>query len=156
MWDSKLGMANPGVFGRDDMATRCTGRTIQLGEEALQWLRALMGARKYMANKQIAGILKRQKLRIGKVLTALDAEMAHHPKPGFNAWQPQGLGALWDEYMDWHFDEAVRRTNADMREYLGMVKATWTSLRNQNMLGEIKKLENEWNMEKKRPWSRPW
>ena len=168
MWKQK-DEAKAGIYGKTKITNEIQGKgragnrimNINNAKSALLKLKHLMGARKYMNNREIQAIFKKQKVRMGKMLEQLDAEMVNHPRANFNAWQPQQLGSLWDKYMDEKFTEAKARTNRDMKDYLELLVKTWSPLRNQDQnhrdfVANIEHVKREWILEKQRPWMAPW
>lgn len=105
MW-TKKDQDKAGILKATRVTDAIKSTNIDEGRVALLDLKNLLGARKYMSNKQIQGFLKNQKVRMGDMIRTLDAEMANHPKPNFEAWRPQQLGDLWDRYMDFKFEDA--------------------------------------------------
>jgi hypothetical protein len=167
MWKPKKSGA--GIYGKDKITTEIAGKgrgknktlNIDTAKSALLKLKHLMGARKYMVSKEIQAILKKQKVRMGKMLERLDVEMVNHPRANYNAWQPQQLGSLWDKYMDQKFAEAKARTNRDMDTYLAMLVELWSPRKNQDQnhkefFANIEHVKKEWTFEKRRPWVAPW
>jgi hypothetical protein len=168
MWAPKS-KADAGIFGKNRIIGDIQGKgrkgkkkiDINTAKMALLDLKNLMGARKYMNSLEIQGVLKKQKVRLGDIISKLDAEMANHPRASFDAWKPQQLGSLWNIYMDEKFAEAKRRTNQDMDTYLDLLVKTWTPAKNKDkdhkdFLANIEKIKKEWTLEKRRPWMAPW
>lgn len=156
MWADK---SDPNAGVLSDRTTLCSSRNVDIGKELILDLRNLLGARKYMAHKTVAGILKRQKVRMGKTLQELDVAMTTHAKQGFAAWQAQDLGRLWDEYMNEKFNAAKQRTERDMNRYLGLLATTWragTTPAEKEVYADLMMLKKEWTREKTKPWMKPW
>lgn len=157
---NRVGAASFGMFTKDAMLERCQSRDESEGWKALMGLRSVLGAHKYMGDKQILAILKRQKTRMGETLDALDTEMANHAKPNYDAWEPQGLGELWSEYMDAKFNEAQSRVIKDMDTYLDVLVATWSSTskdaKSTELPKDVEMLKKEWDAEKAKVWAKPW
>jgi hypothetical protein len=167
MWKPKA--PGSGIYGQAKITAEIIGKgrknkktlNIDTAKSALLKLKHLMGARRYMNSKEIQGIFKKQKVRMGKMLERLDAEMVNHPRANYNAWQPQQLGSLWEKYMDQKFAEAKARTNRDMDTYLAMLIKSWTPVKNQDQnhkdfFANIEHVKKEWTLEKRRPWVAPW
>jgi hypothetical protein len=167
MWKPKD--PGSGIYGEKAIRDEIIGKgpknrkilNIDTAKSALLKLKHLMGARRYMTSKEIQGIFKKQKVRMGKMLERLDAEMVNHPRANYNAWQPQQLGSLWDKYMDQKFAEAKARTDRDMKKYLEMLVDSWSPLKNRDQnhrdfFANIEHVTKEWTLEKRRPWVAPW
>lgn len=167
MWKPKK--PGSGIYDQARLTRNIKGRgsrnkktlNIDTAKSALLELKHLTGARKYMNSKEIQGILKKQKVRMGQMIERLDAEMANHPRANFNAWQSQQLGSLWNKYMDQKFAEANARTDRDMDSFLAMLVQSWTPVKNQDrnhkdFFANIEKVRKEWTLEKRRLWVAPW
>lgn len=130
--------------------------------EALR-VKALMGAQKYHKNAVITDFLTKQKKRIGTALGQIDQELPNHPVPGQVAWQPQGLEALWNTYMDEAFANAKSRTIETMDMLITELQNTYVKpdkrpggkANSDPFARQIRRLATEWMKEKRAGWSRP-
>lgn len=128
--------------------------------EALK-VKALLGAQKYHKDIIITSFLIDQKKRIGVALGQIDQELPNHPVPGQAAWQPQGLEALWNKYMDEKFAEAKSRTINTMDTLITelqnkYVKPDKVGGKNSDPFAiQIRRLATEWRKEKRAGWSKP-
>jgi hypothetical protein len=130
-------------------------------------LKFLYGARKYLQDKEIEAIFKKQVERMGTVLDLLDAEMENRPKEtrtGLqDAWKKQGLEALWTEYMNDEFKRAKSRTTNDMDKYIRLLENVWSPRKGKAgdkdhtlFFAQIQKLKTTWAAEKAATWNAPW
>jgi hypothetical protein len=110
---------------------KVAGELVDRAKKALLRLKALLGARKYMREKKISDILKKQKEEIGKMLDAIDTELPKNPRSPprgaktFAPWIKQDLGKHWTDYMNERFEIAKKRTHNDMDTYLKLLDDTW-------------------------------
>ena len=179
MWAYNNGKID-GVYNKAKMVERIEGKwkgkgkkakftaaDIDNAKSALNDLKYLMGARKYMRSPGIARIFKEQKVRMGDIIGKIDVELAKNPKNWGTfgkqpAWKPQQLEKFWDEYMDERFFIANQRTNHDMDTYLTLLDRIWTvptTAADQNrkdFYALIKKVKQEWANEKRAAWKKPW
>lgn len=142
---------------------------IDAAKDALLDLKYLMGARIYMRDPKIAAIFTKQKDRLGDMLGSLDdalakPENAYYSKTKgvtFRQWKPQNLKALWNDFMDESFQEATKRTNKDMNQYLQMFEEEWLHYsppkgsQTDKFITLIKNVRQAWRTEKARRWSAP-
>ena len=107
---------------------------------AIQWLRPMTGAFKYMQEDTIAKTFANQKNRIGAMIGHIDRELHKTPrqyvptrknklKEPVDAlpWQEQGLEDKWDAYMDNVVAVAKKRAADFMELHLDSLKAEWES-----------------------------
>ena len=191
MWAYKDGNLDTGVFDEKKITNEITGepqgehklpKDANNAKLALQKLRSLMGARKYMRDENIAKIFGKQVSRIlhdsgtsetlannfasilqvnrmGNMLDKLDKALEQQTREGrgtgtYTPWKRQQLKAFWDEYMNERFLVAKTRTIRDMDKYIALLDTHWG--KNAPMRNEIAKLKAEWTKEKAIEWVRPW
>lgn len=100
-------------------------------KKALLRLKAVLGARKYMRQKKVSDIFKKQKEEIGKMLDLIDTNLPSYPRKPTKgdrviaSWIKQDLGKHWNEYMDERFKIALTRTHNEMDTYLKLLDHTW-------------------------------
>jgi hypothetical protein len=112
---------------------------------AIQKLRPMIGAFKYMQEKKIAKIFADQKNRIGAMIGHIDRNLHKTPRkflPGRNSvrkeivigrpWQAQGLEDKWNAYMDNVFAVAKQRATDFMELHLKSLKTEWESTKKTN------------------------
>lgn len=142
-------------------------------DAAAQAMRAkyLVGAVKYMKNKQIEGFFVKQKKRIGVALDEIDKALPTVPtKNGLNPWQTQNLKTYWDTYMDDAFDKAKQRTENTMQFFIDNLMKKWvltpvkqpagakgkiTPAAKNDLIRQIKALRTEWTKTKRAAWTKP-
>jgi len=146
----------------------------------------VLGARKYMREKDISAIFKKQVVRMGEMLGKIDKELPKHPRvlaagqrkgTQFEAWKEQQLEAKWITYMDGKFADAKAKTDDFLNKWTAELKKQWNSpamkakykakkgdsqARKQE-IAQARKLQRNvlqqaqlWQREKARPWKKPW
>jgi len=191
MWSYKDGDLDTGVFDEKKITNEITGepqgkyklpKDVNNAKLAMQKLRGLMGARKYMRDENIAKIFGKQVSRalrgsdisetlannsapilqvnrMGDMIDKLDKALEQQTRTGrgtgtYTPWKRQQLKAFWDEYMNERFLVAKTRTFRDMDNYIALLNTHWG--KNAPMRNEIAKLKAEWTKEKAIEWVRPW
>ncbi|KAI4684264.1 hypothetical protein J4E81_009144 [Alternaria sp. BMP 2799] len=130
---------------------------------AIQKMRPMIGALKYMQQDSIAEIFANQKNRIGAMIGYIDRELQKTPRQFADAtkpksqedvidalpWQEQGLEKKWDAYMDNVFAVAKQRATDFMTVNLDRLKDEWESSKKtevpKNFKGDAQAKRNEKN-----------
>lgn len=130
---------------------------------AIQKMRPMIGALKYMQQDSIAEIFANQKNRIGAMIGYIDRELQKTPRQLADAtkpksqedvidalpWQEQGLEKKWDAYMDNVFAVAKQRATDFMTVNLDRLKDEWESSKKtevpKNFKGDAQAKRNEKN-----------
>ncbi|KAI4915403.1 uncharacterized protein J4E92_009357 [Alternaria infectoria] len=130
---------------------------------AIQKMRPMIGALKYMQQDSIAEIFANQKNRIGAMIGYIDRELQKTPRRFADAtkpksqeyvidalpWQEQGLEKKWDAYMDNVFAVAKQRATDFMTVNLDRLKDEWESSKKtevpKNFKGDAQAKRNEKN-----------
>ncbi|KAI4607220.1 hypothetical protein J4E83_009676 [Alternaria metachromatica] len=128
---------------------------------AIQKMRPMIGALKYMQQDSIAEIFANQKNRIGAMIGYIDRELQKTPRRFADAtkpksqeyvidalpWQEQGLEKKWDAYMDNVFAVAKQRATDFMTVNLDRLKDEWESSKKtevpKNFKGDAQAKQNE-------------
>jgi hypothetical protein len=179
MWTYKKGKIG-GIYGEDALrglivgfhsgrSKKWTAADIDSANTAVNKLRYLIGARKYMRNPAIAKIFKTQKERMGDMIGKIDMELPKHPrvKRGVGklvAWKSHNLKNLWNQYMDERFRIANQRIDHDMNTYLKLLFSEWQvapigpseGREKRELYASIQKVESEWKKERRIAWVKPW
>jgi hypothetical protein len=151
--------------------------------EAIQRIRSVIGAFKYMQEDEIKKIFVAEKTRIGAVLDGLDKSLPSHPRvigtKKFTPWKTLGMGAKWNKYMDDVFENAKKKGAKFVDDNIKLLKdeyqsndakdrakdnakktqkerneiKEWAKLR-QDIDDMIPKLEQAWKDAK--DWKKPW
>ena len=133
------------ILDEDNMKALIEGRTEESrytslspsdqSRKAIQKLRPMIGALRYMQEDEVAKIFSNQKNRMGAMIGYIDRELHKTPREfgrGTAAvvarpWQEQGLEKKWDAYMDNVFAVAKQRATDFMDPHLASLKAEWES-----------------------------
>jgi hypothetical protein len=177
------------IYDDEDMKkyiTRKMPKTsdVDAANKAITRIRSVIGAFHYLKEKEIADILKKEKVRVGLVLDGIDKELPKNPrKDGNNAaykpWKTLGLGAKWNTYMDGVYKTAKDKGTKFVDENIKRLKDEYESKKakddakdddnkskdERNKIKEwaklredveksIKELEKQWKEAK--DWAKPW
>jgi hypothetical protein len=102
----------------------------------VQRLRQVIGALKYMQEKDVAAIFAKEKNRIGEMIGYIDKELGKTPRlytprgkeeVSYAPWKEQGLGKKWDKYMDDVFEKAKKKATDFMKLHLDDLDKEWDS-----------------------------
>jgi chitinase len=85
----------------------------------------------YHKDPTVSGYLKAQKERVGAMFGQLDAAMPSHRrtvnKVQYDAWQPQGLEAQWNSFMNSQYILADTKTTKVGKMWLPKLQQAWAS-----------------------------
>ncbi|KAF1840458.1 uncharacterized protein K460DRAFT_296911 [Cucurbitaria berberidis CBS 394.84] len=153
------------IYNDDDMEKyiKRTVKNVQPQDSprvAIQRIRSVVGAFKYMQEKEVVKIFKDEKVRIGVVIDGIDKNLPKTPRVSgtkkYTPWKTLGLGAKWDRLKDEYTSQKAKDAAKDDDKKTPKERneiAEWAKLR-EDIEKIIPKLEAEWN--KAKGWTKPW
>ena len=97
----------------------------------LKAMRNLVGSIEYHRDPVIAGILRVQKERVGRMFGLIDQALTSRPTVvngmPFAPWQPQDLQGRWNQFMNQKFYLAQTKTTKVINDYLPRLQEVWAN-----------------------------